>query len=228
MFARTPCLIALLSLACFASAARASDESDVKDAAKAFANALAKGDADQAKQYATSDDVTVAVITNLSPVVSASNRLHDAAVAKYGKDGEELAPNPAANMSDWSKHADESIAKVTGNSATLTQKEEPPKQGSNPPKERPEPLRLKKDGSQWKVDLSTMASPAQMKSTAPRYKAVAQGMNTTTDEINAGKYKTAKEAKAALQQNIQTAYIDLNPLPQGTIRGRGGSGGRGQ
>ena len=218
MVGRMRYVIALLTICVLAVAARASDETDVKEAAKAFANALSKGDAEQAKQHATADEVTVSIIVNLSPVVVASIRLHDAAVAKFGKEGEDLAPNPAANMGDWSKSAEQASAKVAGDVATLTPKPEP----STKPGAAQEPmqaLRFRKQGGQWKVDLSNMSSAAQMKETAPRYKAIAQGMNQTADEINAGKYKDAKQATAGLQQNVTAALKSASPT--GAAPGRG-------
>jgi hypothetical protein len=224
MILPTRWLVVLLMLTLGASWARGTEESDVKAAAKAFANALAKGDADLTRQNAISDEVTVSIIVNLAPVVTASHRLHDAAVAKFGKDGEELAPNPGANMSDWSKRADQSVAKIAGETATLTPKpDQPTKAGT--PAEQPLPLKFKKEGGQWKVDLSGMSTAAQMKQTAPRYKAIAQGMNLTADEINAGKYKDAKLATAALTHNVNAAMLDQNATPSGS---RSGAGGRGQ
>ena len=213
------CLIALMVLCGLTVTTRASDETDVKEAAKAFANALSKGDADQAKQHATSDEVTVAIIVNLSPLVVASNRLHDAAVAKFGKDGEDLAPNPAANMSEWSKSADQSLAKVAGDVAMLTPKPEP---STRPvaPQDQPQPLRFKKEGGQWKVDLSAMSTPAQMKQTAPRYKAVAEAMNSTAQQITEGKFKDAKIAALALQQNVNAAVQRAAPAGAGGRSGQ--------
>jgi hypothetical protein len=194
----------------------ASDESDVKDAAKSFATGLAKGDADQTKQYATSDANTVAIIDGLAPIVAASHRLHDAAVDKFGKDGERLAQNPGGNMSEWSKRADQSAARITGDTATLSAREDPADKSQASSQSQPQPLHLKKEGGKWKVDLAG----------TPKAKA----MDETAGEVKDGKYQNVNQAQAALRQKVAAAVVDSRGgVPSGSYRGRGsnGSGGAG-
>jgi hypothetical protein len=208
----------------------ASDESDVKDAAKSFATGLAKGDADQTKQYATSDANTVAIIDGLAPIVAASHRLHDAAVDKFGKDGERLAQNPGGNMSEWSKRADQSAARITGDTATLSAREDPADKSQASSQSQPQPLHLKKEGGKWKVDLAGTPNAQSMKQQAPLFKAMAKAMDETAGEVKDGKYQNVNQAQAALRQKVAAAVVDSRGgVPSGSYRGRGsnGSGGAG-
>ena len=231
MFARTISLIAFCVLIA-PIAARASAESDVKDAAKAFATGLGSGDADQAKQNASSDPNTVAIIDGLAPIVAASHKLHDAAVDKFGKDGERLTQNPGGTMSEWSKRADQAVVKINGDNATLSA---PPtaqsgdKGSTNAQAQtQPQPLHLKKQDGKWKVDLSDTPNAQAMKQQAPLFKAMAKAMTETADEVKAGKYQNVTQAQAALRQKTAAAILDARgSLPSGTYRGRGSAGNRG-
>lgn len=223
MFANTKWIAPLLAIGLFASGARASDESDIKSAAKDFAVAFSQGNAAEAKAHATSDDTTVAVIESIAPVVAASLKLHDASVEKFGKDGEQVVQNPARGISDWSKHADDAVVKVQGNTATLS--ENP---GASDAAPKGQPLHLKKVGGKWKVDLSSFPNGQKLKQQAPALNATATAYSEAADEVKAGKYQSAAEARLAVAQKVRAAILDLRTnLPPGRIRGGAGAGGAG-
>jgi len=187
-----------------ASLANASAESDIKDAAKAFALALSKGDAVQAKKYATSDETTTLMIDTLSPLIAANQTLRAAALARFGQAGAAMIAkdSPGQMMDDWARLTDTAIVKIDGETATISEKQNDkpnPASATTRPQESP-PLKLKLENHAWKVDFSAMPDAAALKQSAPLITAMSKAMNDTADEIKIGKFAAAKDAKLALDQ----------------------------
>jgi len=201
-------IAALMVLALLPAFSRASDESEIKDAANAFGLALSKGDAAAAKKVATSDDPTVGFIDSVAPMIGASNKLNDAAIAKYGDDGRNVSmlAGVATNLANLTKLSNEAQVKVTGDTATV----EPAKNaGADQSTGRamrggrgPQNIHFRKEGGKWKVDLSNSATT---RGDNGNFQAMTQAFSETADEIKAGKYPTADEARQALTMKIVAA-----------------------
>jgi hypothetical protein len=196
--------ISIVALLLSATAASASSENDIKDAAKGFALALSKGDAVQAKKYATSDETTTLMIDTLSPLIAANQNLRAAAAARFGQAGAAtiVKDAPGQMMDDWARLTDSAVVKIDGEAATISEKQNDKPNPANPttrPQESP-PLKLKLENHAWKVDFSAMPDAAALKQNAPLITALAKAMNDIADEIKIGKFAAAKDAKAALDQ----------------------------
>lgn len=161
------------------------DLSTPKGAAKSFANAIERGDADGAKAASTGGDPKT--IEGLAKMGGSMKKLRDAAVSKFGEQGKSMAG--ADGMGDMSKKVDEATEKIDGDTATL----------QSPGKS--EPLKLKKVSGEWRVDVSEMFGPAFAMG-AGMFDSMSKAASDTADEINAGKYKTAAEAQQAFQQKM--------------------------
>ena len=137
-------------------------------------------------------------------MIGASNKLNDAAVAKYGDQGRNVSMfgSVATNLASMTRLASDATVNVTGDSATV----EPPK---NPTAEQTggramrrhghQPMHFKKEGGKWKFDLSSSAS---VRGQADTFKAMTQAFSQTADEIKDGKYPTAEEARQALGMRV--------------------------
>ncbi|HEX4793732.1 MAG TPA: hypothetical protein VH370_08075 [Humisphaera sp.] len=198
--------IPLLALLMGTSVAGASTENDIKDAAKAFALALSKGDATEAKRHATSDETTTLMIDTLSPLIIANNNLRTAAAARFGQAAAIMiaGDSPGSLMDDWAKRTDAAIVKIDGETATVATKEaasnKPAPSGpATRPQESP-PLKLKLENNSWKVDFSGIPDAAALKQNSTLIAAMARAMNETAEEVRTGKFSTAKDAKLALDQ----------------------------
>src|SRR6266478_270947 len=151
--------IALLVVLTGVAVAGASTENDIKDAAKAFALALSKGDAVEAKKHATSDETTTLMIDTLAPLIAANHNLRTAAAARFGQAAAVViaGDSPGSMMDDWAKRTDEAIVKIDGETATVSTKvtssDKPsPSSATTRPQESP-PLKLKLESRAWKVDF---------------------------------------------------------------------------
>jgi hypothetical protein len=174
-----------------------SDLSTPKGAAKAFAVALQNGDAEGAKKASTGGDPKI--IEGMANAASSMKKLRDAAVAKFGDEGKTFGGRKNADL-DLAKNVDDATFKEEGDTATMT-----PKEGS--------PLKLKKVSGEWKVDVSEMAAGPMATMGAAMFDSMAKAAKTTGDEISAGKYKTAAEAKQAFDSNMMGSMMPKSPAP---------------
>jgi hypothetical protein len=159
-----------------------SDLSTPKGAAKTFASALERGDAETAKNACTGADPKV--IESMAHMMPNMKKLREAAKSKFGDQGTSILGG-SEDMSDLAKKVDDSDVKEQGDTATLT-----PKNTSGMP------MKLKKVGSDWKVDASELSGAMGGAGTG-MIDGMSKAASETADEINAGKYKTADEAKQA-------------------------------
>ncbi len=160
------------------------DLSTPQAAAEAFAAAAEAGDTDVAKAAGTgADDNAVA---DFARMVHAGKTLHDASMSTFGEKGGHLPPGYDGRKMPVRALKDATLA-IDGDSATLT------------PKDGGMPRRLKKVDGVWKAEVLDMAPwpmPASMESAA-------KAMEETTDDIKAGKLKTADEAAQALEAKLR-------------------------
>jgi hypothetical protein len=174
-----------------ASNARAADAdlSTPKKAAAAFAKAVQEGDIDAMKSAATGTNEQLAAMKNVADLFGGIRRYEAAAIKKFG-DGGKL---PAEAKVDLVSEVEKSDEKVEGDKATLIDKTKP---------DEKHPMTLKKDGANWKVNLSE-ADPKMMEM-RPKARKAADAIDAVIKGVEAGKYKTAIEALGALGEVMQS------------------------
>src|SRR5205807_5244159 len=65
------------------------------------------------------------------------------------------------------------------------------------------PLRLRKQGNVWKVDLAAMADePRYSPEVTKRYHAAGKALSDAARQIRAGRYATLSQAEQAVAQNV--------------------------
>jgi hypothetical protein len=177
------------------------DTSTPKGAAKTMIDAMKKGDAATVKSVTVNGDPKF--IDMMVAMVSSNQQLQDAAVAKFGADGNSIGE--AKMLGDVDKKLDDAEVKENGDTATITTKDSR------------EPMTLKKVDGQWKVDLSQMPQmPGKDDpSMQPMFNAMLDVNKQLAADISAGKYKTAAEAKQAGQEKLMAAMMSLQkPTPK--------------
>ena len=116
---------------------------------------------------------------------------HDAGVAKFGPEGENLGMGKQA---DFTKQLENAKVEENGDVATITASDG-------------KPLTLKKADGAWKVDFASMPSMDQAMKILPMMAKMAGASNELADEITAGKYATAADAKKAYGQKMMSAFM---------------------
>jgi hypothetical protein len=175
-------------VACGGGRAWADEKTDVGNGAKAWATALMDGDAKAIKAHSLGDEADVARWEGMAKMMAGFKKMADAATAKYGDD--------AAMMSrmfkkpDFSQLQNESKIEVSGDDASITGKDS-------------KVMKLKKDGGEWKVVLSSMRDGARME--PKQANAMAEAASSMGDEIKDGKYATFVDAMKAFQQKMVAA-----------------------
>jgi hypothetical protein len=106
------------------------------------------------------------------------------------------------DLTDLDKKVDASDVKETGDTATLTPKDS-----------KGMPMKLKKIGSDWKVDASELSSDLPPGGTT-MIDSMSKAAGETADDINAGKYKSADEAKKGFGMKMMGAAAG-QVLPDG-------------
>ena len=173
--------------------AAAADLSDPKAAARSFAQAMVANDSAALHAAAVGTDEQWSMIKALSDLLAGQKQLSDAATAKFGKDAAMMPQqNPIKDLDEKLKDAD---VAVNGDEATITFKNTNAAAPSRP-------MKLKKDGGDWKVDLASMNMGRNANMTPDRLEKVAQVMTETADEVVAGKYATMMEAQQAMGKKL--------------------------
>lgn len=187
--------VRLIALALFlaavtglASSSRAEgpDLSTPKKAGAAFARALMAGDMDAVKLTATGSDSEFAIVKSMGDMALAMKRYEAAAIKKFGDEGK-MSKDDNKDLAAEVEAADE---KVDGSTATLINKADPNDKN---------PMTLKKDANgNWKVDLSTLSKDPDSAKILDMSKATVKTIDAAIKDVEAGKYKTAKDAKEAM------------------------------
>jgi hypothetical protein len=177
---------------------RADEKEDIKKSGQAFAKALHDGNIKEAKQYAVSDSKSQTFIDAIAPVTVAREKMVDAAVAKFGDEGKSIFGGPRAGQAAAApqynpKDFDDAQFEVNGDTATVRTKN------------ADRPLKFKKEGGTWKVDLTNSLSDEQLDRVIEMMPKVATAMDQTTADIKDGKYKTATEARQGLGRHMAAA-----------------------
>lgn len=190
--------MALVGLMVVAGRVRADDKQDVTRGAQAWVNALLDGDVAAVKAHSIGDEKELTKWEAVTKMLGAMKRLNEAAVAKFGDQGAMLGAG--ARRPDFAQIQKDSQIQVAGDEATLINKDR-------------RPLKLKKDGKEWKVVLGSIQDNSR--ADAAQMAAITGALSGVADEIKDGKYPTAREALMALGQKIKAA-------------GTGGGGGPGK
>jgi hypothetical protein len=180
--------------AMMASVARADepDTSTPKKTAVVFGKAIIAGDMDTAHKVATGSDAEFALCKGLGEMVQAFNRLNEASTKKFGDEGK-LPKEMSIDIVGDFEAADE---KIDGDTATLIIK------GKADDKFPPT---FKKDGDNWKMDLSNMDKDPSSAGMATMLPAMTKALDAVTKNVNDGKYKTFPEALQDLGAQIGAA-----------------------
>jgi hypothetical protein len=199
-YARSGAAVCVAMVMTFVSVVRADepDASTPKKAAVAFAKAVVAGDMATAKTLATGTEAEFAIVKSMSDMAGGLKRLEDAAVKKFGTDGK-LPPGMGMDPVGDMESAEE---KIDGDKATLILKSKP--DSKNPPT-------LKKDGDDWKLDLSTLSKDPQNAAMVPLVPAMVKALDTVTKNIGDEKYKTPVELYTDLGQQLTAALTPAAP-----------------
>jgi len=180
-----------------AAVSRADDAADIRASARAFSQALSKGDTKTVRKYAFTDEAGGKFLDAVATQTGARKKLVDAAVDKFGPDGKTIDSQRSAvsDLAEIDKQLEGSRIVVNGDAATVT---------SNNGK----PLKFKRDGGIWKIDFRETFNSRltqQIDQVVGVLNKRAGAMEKTAAEIKEGKYKTVDEAKTGLFQNIAAA-----------------------
>jgi hypothetical protein len=200
-------------------AARAADDGATpKGAAEAFFKALETGDAAKAKSLAAGDAKQMELLDLLVPLVGNFKKMEQAAVKKWGDEGKKLLSGPGGSQAfDIEGEMKNAKVEETGDTATITpaKKEE----GKNA-----EPMKLKKIGGKWKIDMAAMPNAEQMDN--PQAKKMFGAMSDVAKgmiaDIDGGKFKTVADAQQGFQQKMLAAMMAA--AGEGGVGQPGGAG----
>ena len=180
-------VVAVLTLAPLCCVA--ADLSTPMEAAKSFGAAMQNGDAAAVKD--ASINVKPELVDGMCDMMKSSKALHDAAVAKFGQDGEGFGSSAKADINAQLKDAK---VDENGDTATIT-----PINGK--------PVTLQKTGGEWKLDFSKMPGMDAAAAMLPMIGKMSAANKDVADDITAGKYATAPEAKKALNQRMMALMM---------------------
>ncbi|MDB5304856.1 MAG: hypothetical protein JWM97_2405 [Phycisphaerales bacterium] len=209
MFTASRWLVGLAVLVCFAGSVRAGDESEIKQTAKSFAQAMSKGDADGARKYMVRTDDTDAMIDALTPVVAGRLKLDKALTSKFGEEGIKgvsggIGMNQA--MTQYADHVDDADVKIDGNRATVSRKPDADNKPAAAAAARDNALHMKKVDGDWKVDMTSLQNLQKLKQQIPMMQAMGKVMTDLADEVDGGKYKTVAEVNVAMKQKMLATF----------------------
>jgi hypothetical protein len=164
------------------------DMSSPKSTVASLAKALKAGDKSAARAtFNIKSENEGKAIDAMMDVVIASQKLQSAAEARFGQAAKGEFANDAP-MAGIDKMLAEAAERITGNEATVGD------------------MKLTKVDGKWRI-----TPDGEMKSAMvmPLFNALAKAMGELTGEINAGKYKTIGDAKAALKYKMMRFMLGM-------------------
>ena len=196
-----------LAAACIAinfmsSAARAdADLSSPKSAFKTYTTALAQND------HATLAQAVIATAKGQQMLDGqmAYNEIEKtfrAATVKAFPDAAKELPDPFAGLLASIETADVTI---DGDTATLTSKQ------------TMQPVKLKKQNGNWKVDLSAMYADGVVDEVILFRKALSDVMQGMTDEVQSGKFTDYNDVRSGLEQRVKMR-LAMPPAEESTTK----------
>lgn len=167
-------------------------ESAIKAAARAFLTAVRDGDVDAAAAASLANEDQKKGLEIFVAAVGAQSKLQAAATARFGAEAKDLLTRsaiPSAQvLNDLIKNLDSTEAKEEGDTASI------------PLVERGPGLKMRKAGSEWKVDLGAAEGivwPAAMRGQLEK---AIKFVDQLTADVKAGKYKSLAEVGAAMRK----------------------------
>jgi hypothetical protein len=177
------------------SAAGVPDLSSPKQAAIAFAKAVAAGDLKSARSLAIGTDAEFAVWKSMSELLQASKRLQAVATKRFG----EFPPQFDLNF--WEHFADQYEPleeKIEGDRAYLVRKTDRRHYGPT----------LKRVGDGWKIDLS---GTAKRLTQLEKNVKTAKAMDAVAKNLESGKYQNVNEALEAWRAEVRARLSAAAP-----------------
>jgi hypothetical protein len=176
----------------------AADYSTPKAAARSFVQALANGDSAAAEEAVIASPEQMKNVDLLAMMAGSMKKLTDAAVAKFGEEGQSIA-GQHARLEENLKQIDDAQVQVNDDVATLASADQK------------RPVTLKKQNGQWKVDMGSMPGTEQLTQAAGAIRAMAKAANDTAGEISKDQYKSVEEARDAFQKKMMAALLANMP-----------------
>lgn len=180
-----------------------------KAAAVSFAKAIMKGDLTGVKAVSIYEGDAVPIVEVIVGMMGAQNRLDAAAKAKFGAKGSTVAES--MRMPDLTKLIEGAKIVEEGDTAKIVEatKQEPFSTSTTPA------FTLRKVSGQWKVELTSLGGEGkeEMEQKKPMMIQIQKLQDETTAAIKAGKYKTAKQAKAAYEDKMYRLVRAAAPKP---------------
>ena len=190
--------LCVLGLAAVRVAGATPDLSTPKKAATAFALALQKGDFETIRAVTTGQEADYKLIQTIAAMTSAANRLHDAAMSKFGEDGKKIAIS-TGDPKDIPRQIEASEEKINGDSASIITR------GTT----EANAVKLTKVGSDWKVDLAHYPQKEQLSQQAQVFDATSKLLAQAAADVSGGKYGSATEASQDIQQRMMALRMTL-------------------
>ncbi len=176
------------------------DTSTPKATLIAFGKALEAGDVNGVKALTISDEKSDKLLEAFVPTIAAMKHLSEVSVTKFGEAGKSIG-NDSGKGFELARDVENAHITETGDTATATMKDSKSK----------DPIKLKKVNGQWKVDFASAMGPQakaeDIAKIAPMFTGMTKAANESAAEIEAGKYKTAEEAKQAVGMKMMTAMF---------------------
>ncbi len=166
---------------------RGPDASTPKKAAIAFTNALEAGDMKTARQVAKGTDSEFDLAKNLGQWMASAKRYHAASVERFGEEGKSYTFMPA----DLAVELQSANEEIQGDNATIVLTAV----GKYP-------MKLVKDGSEWKVDLQFIDVDAQAVKSIKELGDAAKALDGVSKELEERTMKTIGDAKIALATRV--------------------------
>ena len=174
------------------------DLSTPKKAATAFALSLQKGDFDTIRAVTTGQEADYKLIQSIVAMTAAANKLHDAAMAKFGEEGRKMDLT-TGDPQDIPRQIEASEEKINGDHASIITK------GTT----EANAVKLNRVGNEWKVDLANYPQKQQLTEQAPMFDATGKLLAQAAGDVAGGKYHSALEASQDIQQRMMALRMAM-------------------
>ena len=173
----------------------ADDLSEPRPAARAFTDALGRGDAEAAKAAATGERIDMEFVDAIVAVVGSRNKLNATADEKFGP-----ATQPISGVGpSYSLGAPErTLVVIDGDVATLSSESGFAR------------MKLRKADGQWRVDLpATRGKRKDVQATIKRMEVLSAALDAITECIRVGAYADRAEAQRGLLRLVELANASV-------------------
>ena len=175
---------------------RAADKDDVKTTATTVATGLQNGDSAAVKAVCTGSEKQVEFVGIVVDLTKSIKGLSDAAGKKFGDAGKAVIKDSGNPGEQFARQLADADIKIEGDVATLSAKDS-----------KEEVAKLKKIDGKWKMDLTAMSNQDEMDKASGMFKAMSKAAADAAADITAGKFKTADEARQAVDSRMTAAIF---------------------